>query len=71
MGYRKIDADRIFRGFPHALKGFSAAFTEDCGGDRETWHRVYRFTPEALNTAINRATALGYLPAFIEGATTP
>lgn len=52
MSFRQIDARGIWLGDAQALRVFRKAFYHDCNGDRETWHKVYAWTPEALSKAI-------------------
>lgn len=55
MAFRTIDARGIWRGDPEALDVFARAYGLDCGGDDATWHRVYGWTPAALEQAKARA----------------
>lgn len=52
MSFRQIDARGIWLGDAQALRVFRNAFYYDCNGDREIWHKVYDWTPEALSKAI-------------------
>lgn len=54
-GFRQIDARGIWAGDAQALRVFAECFTKDCGGRDEIFHRVYRWTPEALAQAKLRA----------------
>ena len=58
MTYRKIDARGIWRGEREALAGFARCFAQDCGSDREIFHRVYGWTPEALDAAIANSAGI-------------
>ena len=52
--FRQIDARGIWAGDAKALDVFALAFAFDCGGDTETWHSVYGWTPAALEQALDR-----------------
>lgn len=54
-GFRQIDARGIWAGERDALRRFHKAFYQDCQGNRETWHRVYGWTSEALKKAITQS----------------
>lgn len=54
MSFRQIDARGIWAGERDALRIFRKAFHQDCNGDRETWHKIYAWTPAALETAISK-----------------
>ena len=53
--FRRIDARGIWTGDSTALDTFARCFAFDCGGDDATFHRVYGWTPAALEQAKLRA----------------
>ena len=52
MAFRKIDAEAIWKRDPRAIKPFQSAFLIDCKASKTTWHAIYAWTPEALNSAL-------------------
>lgn len=52
---RKLDARGIWGGNPAALDEFAQAFALDCGACADTFRRIYGWTSECLESAIERA----------------
>lgn len=53
--FRQIDAAACWKGDKRALKVFSKAYHSDCGGNRDTFQRVYGWTIIAIDKALERA----------------
>lgn len=51
MKFRDINAEGVWKCEYAALKVFAKAFTVDCDGSDETFHRIYGWTDKALQNA--------------------